>query len=50
MADEKKPSNIKAIKDYFGMSASEAMAESKQLTPEDKAQLGQGILEGTLTY
>lgn len=48
--EDKKPSDIKSIKDFFGLSAKDAMTEAKKLTPADKAQLGDGIRNGSLTY
>lgn len=50
MTEAKKPSNIKLIKDFFGMTAKEAMAEAKALTDQDKEELAAGITSGTLTY
>ena len=50
MTDEKKPSNIVAIKTFFGLSAQEAMKEARTLTEQDKQQLGDGIRDGSLTY
>jgi hypothetical protein len=38
------------IKDFFGMSASEFMAEWKELSPEDKADLKTGFENGSMTY
>lgn len=50
MADQKPPSDIKVIKDFFHLSAKEAMAEAKVLTAEDKKQLADGIRNESLTY
>ena len=36
--------------DGTGTSSQEKVREMKQLTPEDKAQLGEGLRNGTLTY
>lgn len=49
-ADDAQPSNMKAIKDFFQMSAREAMAAANTLSDEDKKQLGDGIRNGSLTY
>lgn len=52
MADEPSKSNLVLIKQFFlsDMGAREALAEIRQLTDEDKEQLGLGISTGTLTY
>jgi hypothetical protein len=47
---KKPPSDMVVIKQFFGMNASEAMAEVKKLTAEDKAQLAGGIRAETMTY
>jgi hypothetical protein len=49
-AEKVTPSNMKAIKDFFVLTAKDAMAEAKTLTAEDKQQLGDGIRSGTLSY
>ena len=38
------------IKTYFGLTATETVAQIQLLGPEAKAQLGTGIRNGTLTY
>ena len=50
MADTK--ATIKDVKEYFGMSLPEMKKEWMQggLTDKDKAELMQGIGDGTLTY
>lgn len=54
MAGEKTTSDLVLIKDYFGYregtGAGEFLKELKALSPEDKAQLAEGIRNGTLTY
>lgn len=53
MAETKSPTNLALVKDYFGMSAKEFMAEKKgdnPLTTADIEQLGEGIRNGSLTY
>ena len=52
MAEEQTKSNLVLIKQFFlsDMTAREALAEIKQLTDEDKEQLGMGISTGTLSY
>ena len=50
MTNEKPKSDLILIKEFFGMSATETMQETKALTPEDKKQLGDGIRNGSLTY
>jgi hypothetical protein len=47
---KKPPSDMVIIKQFFDMSASEAMAEVKKLTSVDKAQLAGGIRDETGTY
>lgn len=54
MTDEKKPGAAVVLKKYFEVRPGEKMVdfmeELKQLTPEDKEQLAEGINNGTLTY
>jgi hypothetical protein len=54
MAEEKKTTSIKTIKDYFGFREGDSMkdfaAEMKGLSQEDKEQLCEGIENGSLTY
>jgi len=50
MTDDKPKTDAVLIKEYFGMSASETIAALKQLTADDKKQLGDGIRNGSLTY
>lgn len=50
MTDQKPKSNALVIKEFFGLSATEAIAALKTLTDEDKQQLGDGIRNGSLTY
>lgn len=49
MAEKNKPI-LTVVKEYFGMSAKEMMAEWPELTSEDKQQLMVGIASGTLDY
>ena len=46
----KPKSNLICIKEFFGMSATQTMAESKRLSDVDKEQLGAGIRDGSLNY
>lgn len=48
MADGKSP--LKLIREFFGMSMAEMKAEWVPLPEKDKAQLVQGLTDGTLTY
>jgi hypothetical protein len=41
---------IKALKEYFGMSASEFMKDWKLMSEKDKADLKTAITNGSLTY
>jgi hypothetical protein len=51
MAEATKPkTDMVVIKEYFGMSAKEAIGQVKTLTPEDKAQLAGGIRDESMTY
>lgn len=51
MPEENKPkSNMVCIKEFFEMSATETIAETKALTDVDKQQLGDGIRSGSLSY
>lgn len=51
MPEAKKPkSPVVLIKDFFGLSAKEAMDLVKGLPAPDKEQLAQGIKDGSLTY
>lgn len=52
MTEGKAQSDAMVIKRYFlpEMTAGEAMAELKRLTPEDKVQLGEGIRSGSYSY
>lgn len=50
MAVDKPKSNTILIKEFFEMSAKEAMAAAKTLTDKDKEQLGDGIRTAKLTY
>lgn len=43
-------STLKKIMEFFGMSPSEFTKDWKKLTTEDKAQIREGIENGTLTY
>lgn len=47
MAEEKKVSRLTLIREFFDI---KKLDELKALTDEDKAQLAQGIEDGTLTY
>lgn len=48
MADEeKKPSRLTMIREYFEI---KQLDELKALTDEDKAQLAQGLEDGSLNY
>lgn len=54
-AEKGAPTNIKLIREFFfsdpgAPGASKALQEIKALTPADKAQLGEGIRNGSLTY
>ena len=42
--------SLKAIMEFFGMSAHDFMVEWKRLTTEDKTHIKAGINNGTLTY
>lgn len=48
----KKPSDIALIRQYFfaGQPLASVQGELKKLTVEEKAQLGDGIRDGSLTY
>lgn len=52
--DPPKQTNAKDIKQFFGFKENQTMTqflqEFKQLTDDDKNQLGNGIRNGTLTY
>ena len=53
MTNEAEPTNMILIKRFFfneGKPVSEFSFQYKQLTDEDKEQLGEGIRNGTLTY
>lgn len=43
-------SDTKRIIEFFGMTAGEMIKEWKLLTDEDKKQIREGILNGSLTY
>ena len=50
---EKPQGDVSVIAKFFftnGEKASEKLAEIKALTSDDKAQLGEGIRNGSLTY
>ena len=51
MTEEAKPqSNTVAIARYFGINGKDAMDQLKQLSDDEKQQLGDGIRNGSLTY
>lgn len=54
MAEDKKPSNLKIIKEFFGFKEGQTMTqfgnEYKELSDEDKEQLARGIEDETLDY
>ncbi len=43
-------SNIKRIAEYFGMKNPEMVREWKELSQEERAQIRNGIIDGSLTY
>jgi len=47
---EKPKSVLITIAKFFGIAGMGAVEEMKALTPEDKAQLGEGIRNGTFAY
>lgn len=50
MPDAKSTTGVKKIMVFFGMTAGNFMKEWKLLSDQDKADLKQGIEDGTLTY
>lgn len=45
------PTGMKEIKEFFNMAKpQEFLAEWKKLSPKDKAEIKQGILDKSLTY
>lgn len=54
MTDQKKPGNAAVIKKFFGTKQGQTMTgfmeELRELTPEDKEQLANGINDGSLNY
>lgn len=52
--EDKKSSSTKALKDFFGFKEGQRLAdfaeELKALSPAEKAQLAEGIENGTFTY
>lgn len=42
--------SIKDIRDFFGMTAKDMIKEWKGLSEESKAQIRQGLADGSLTY
>ena len=45
------PENVLAqIRDFFGMSSGDFAREWKTLSPGDKAQIKEGVANGTLNY
>jgi hypothetical protein len=50
VAEDKTGPSLKDIREYFGMTAKELMAEWPKLSDEDKVQLRTGIADGTHTY
>ena len=42
--------SIKDVRDFFGMNASDMIAEWKLLSDQDKIQIKEGIGNGTFTY
>ena len=51
--EDRGPSDISIISKFFfdgTTKATEKLAEMKKLTPQDKAQLAEGIRNGSLTY
>lgn len=54
MAEEKKSSPVKTLKEYFGYKPGEGLsefgAEIKALSDKDKEQLVTGIEDGSMTY
>lgn len=41
---------LKTVREFFGMSMQEMKAEWVPLSDKDKAELTQGLTDGTLTY
>ena len=51
MADtETNIASLKEVRDFFGIDGKQMIVEWRGLTDLDKAQLRQGIGDGTLTY
>jgi hypothetical protein len=50
VTDQPVKSDAILVKEFFGMTAGEAIKELKQLAPGDKQQLAEGIRNGSLTY
>lgn len=54
MADEKPRSTTKTLSDYFGRKEGQNLAgfaeELKALSADEKQQLAEGIINGSLTY
>ena len=50
MSEEKTPSDVITVKEFFGMTAQEAVKELKTLPAEDRQKLAEGIRNGSLTY
>ena len=48
--DSKPPTDTVLIAKFFGLKGRDALTAVKELTAEDKKQLGDGIRNGTLTY
>lgn len=47
---ERPKTTAQAIAGFFEMRGTKAIAEMRPLTPDDKAQLANGINDGSLTY
>lgn len=41
---------IQTVKEFFGMSAQQMVREWKMLSEEDKEQIREGLMNGSLTY
>lgn len=47
---EQNIATLKDVRDYFGLDGKQMVAEWRKLSEKDKADLRQGIGDGTLTY
>jgi hypothetical protein len=52
ISDAQKPGDMKVIREFFfdGVPVSQFSTEYKALSAEDKAELAEGIRNGSLTY